>query len=366
MSKPTLHKILILLLIIALFGGVLYLTTEPRHEVPTTKVNLSWKIPGATSCEASGGWEGAKPAQGTATATIDEPTSFTLTCTAAGFTRGQAKLSWTPPTANTDGSPLTDLAGYVISHGPTETDLGNPLVIEPTLVSYIVTGVPAGLRWFAIESFNSTDHHSSQVKASTTIPALPGVQNFKSTVSVYVSQQSTPPSEVSITFAGEPAEPVVESAILANLGGADLTDSNGNQWSADTCRNGTTAKIAAIDIKGTENDALYLDYRYGAGGEILCSYPVPTASHCNVNLITSEEYFTKDSGRGAAGKRIFGMALEGRTLVTGIDIFAEVGDHTSLVKTAATDVTDGQLDVTFPREIENPTVAALRITCLPL
>ncbi len=35
---------------------------------------------------------------------------------------GTATLSWTPPTQNTDGSPLTDLAGYRVYWG---TSSGN-------------------------------------------------------------------------------------------------------------------------------------------------------------------------------------------------------------------------------------------------
>lgn len=34
--------------------------------------------------------------------------------------RGSATLSWTPPTKNTDGSRLTDLAGYKIYYGTSE------------------------------------------------------------------------------------------------------------------------------------------------------------------------------------------------------------------------------------------------------
>src|SRR5690606_15160435 len=40
---------------------------------------------------------------------------FSITVAASGS--GSARLSWTPPTENLDGSALTDLAGYVIQYG---------------------------------------------------------------------------------------------------------------------------------------------------------------------------------------------------------------------------------------------------------
>src|SRR5690606_12685719 len=41
--------------------------------------------------------------------------AFVLTVTAASS--GSAALSWSKPTENTDGSALTDLAGYRVYHG---------------------------------------------------------------------------------------------------------------------------------------------------------------------------------------------------------------------------------------------------------
>jgi hypothetical protein len=370
MTKSTQHKLLLLLGTIVLFAIVFYLLTKPRHEVPNTKVNLTWDIPGASSCEASGGWSGTKGGKGDATASIDEPTAFTLTCVGGGASQGQATLRWTPPTTNTDGTPLTDLAGYTLTQGASETTLDHPMTLAPNLTSYVVTGLPAGPRFFGLDAFNSSNQHSTVTKTSTTINASGTTQNFKSTVSVYVSQQSNPQSEITVAFKPPtvPVPPVAETRYLINLGGGDLTDTSGNPWKADICTNGTTAKVSGVDIQDTDNDALYLDYRYGvsASAPISCRFAIPTASHCLVNLLTSEEYFTKDSGRGGVGKRIFDMTLEGQTKLTGIDIFAEVGDHTALIKTAETDVTDGELNVLFIHRVENPTVGALRVSCLPL
>ena len=41
--------------------------------------------------------------------------AFSITVTQVGL--GSMSLSWTPPTQNTDGSALTDLAGYKLYYG---------------------------------------------------------------------------------------------------------------------------------------------------------------------------------------------------------------------------------------------------------
>lgn len=344
-------------------------TADPLNGISPVKVNLSWDIPGAASCEASGSWSGTKPAKGTLTTTINSKASYGLTCVTPG-TGGSSTITWKAPTTNTDSSPLTDLKGFIIVHGLTETTMDKPVDIGPALTSYTITDLPAGIHWFGIQAYNSTGTRSSRAVASKTIVVTPGVQNFSATVSVDVTKQPNPPSEVTIAFApGEmPPTAPVTLTMLANLGGGALTDSAGKAWSADPCKNGEVSKLTGVDIRGTVDDALFLDYRYDlAGGEeIACSFAVPTPSRCAVDMITSEEYFTRESGRGAAGVRTFDMALEGVTVLTGIDIFAEVGDHTPLVKTASADVIDGQLNVQFLHRVENPTVAALRVNCLPL
>jgi len=77
---------------------------------------LTWSTsPVASSCKASGGWSGTKFASGSETLpTITANASYTLTCYWGG---GAADVTWTKPTKNTDGSTLTDLAGYKVHFG---------------------------------------------------------------------------------------------------------------------------------------------------------------------------------------------------------------------------------------------------------
>lgn len=64
---------------------------------------------------------------------------------------GTATLSWTAPTTNTDGSPLTDLAGYTIQYGTNSASLSQSVNISnPGTTTYTLEGLTAGTWYFAI------------------------------------------------------------------------------------------------------------------------------------------------------------------------------------------------------------------------
>jgi hypothetical protein len=86
-----------------------------------------------------------------------------------------ATLSWTPPTQNSDGSTLTDLAGYRIHYGTTSgtytlaTDTG--LVTESVVT--LSDAEAAGVTWyFAVGALNSQGRESAlSLSASKSFPA---------------------------------------------------------------------------------------------------------------------------------------------------------------------------------------------------
>jgi hypothetical protein len=85
---------------------------------------------------------------------------------------GSASLSWTAPTENTNGTPLTDLAGYTIYYGTSPSELTQTIQLaEPSATSYVVTNLSAGTYYFAIAAYTTTATQSAQSPAgSTTIP----------------------------------------------------------------------------------------------------------------------------------------------------------------------------------------------------
>ena len=69
---------------------------------------------------------------------------------------GSATLSWNPPTDNTDGSALTDLAGYRIYYGRNKQDLKRSVVISnPGLTRYVIENLTPARWHFAMTSINS-------------------------------------------------------------------------------------------------------------------------------------------------------------------------------------------------------------------
>jgi hypothetical protein len=68
--------------------------------------------------------------------------AFTLKVTGGTTTTSSATLNWSPPTKNTDGSSLTNLAGYRISYGPSASSLTQTVQIaNPGLSSYVIDGL---------------------------------------------------------------------------------------------------------------------------------------------------------------------------------------------------------------------------------
>lgn len=70
---------------------------------------------------------------------------------------GTATLSWTPVVGNTNGTALTDLAGYRIYFGSSPGTLNTVVVLSnPGLTTYQVTNLSSGTWYFAVAAFAST------------------------------------------------------------------------------------------------------------------------------------------------------------------------------------------------------------------
>ena len=79
---------------------------------------------------------------------------FSISVTPA--TTGSATLSWFPPTTRTDGSPLTNLAGYRVFWGPAPGTYPNSVRLDnPGLSSYVVSNLAPGTHHFVVTAFDS-------------------------------------------------------------------------------------------------------------------------------------------------------------------------------------------------------------------
>ena len=71
-------------------------------------------------------------------------------------------LSWTPPTSNSDGSALTDLAGYKIRIGIDSGDYSETVDLNsPGISRYVVDGVPLDTYFVVMTSVNSAGTESA-------------------------------------------------------------------------------------------------------------------------------------------------------------------------------------------------------------
>ena len=76
-------------------------------------------------------------------------------------------LSWMPPTENTDGTVLTDLAGYRIYYGRNAGTLNQTIVLDnPGLTRHVVEGLSPAKWYFAMTSVN---HDGIESKRSAII-----------------------------------------------------------------------------------------------------------------------------------------------------------------------------------------------------
>jgi hypothetical protein len=80
----------------------------------------------------------------------------------AGGGTGSATLSWYPPTSNTDGSPLLNLAAYRVYWGTSARTFPNAVTLNnPGLATYVVDGLAPATWYFTITAVNSAGVESS-------------------------------------------------------------------------------------------------------------------------------------------------------------------------------------------------------------
>ena len=77
-------------------------------------------------------------------------------------TTGSATVSWTPPTLNTNGSALTNLAGYTINYGTSSSNLSSEVKVSTTgVTSYVIDNLPAGTYYFGVTAYSSSGQTSA-------------------------------------------------------------------------------------------------------------------------------------------------------------------------------------------------------------
>jgi hypothetical protein len=87
--------------------------------------------------------------------------NFPLAVVAAAT--GSASLSWVAPTTRTDGSALTNLAGFRIYYGTSQTSLTNTVsVTNATVTTAVVSNLTSGTWYFAVTALDSSGNESDK------------------------------------------------------------------------------------------------------------------------------------------------------------------------------------------------------------
>jgi hypothetical protein len=115
---------------------------------------------------------------------------------------------------------------------------------------------------------------------------------------------------------------------------------------------GQVAAYPNNPIADTSDVPLYQTVRYN-----LSAYHLPaTNGPCKVTLKFCEPHYN------ASGVRVFDVKLQGRTVLTNLDVFAKVGKNRALDYTYTNvAVTNGWLDIGFVPRVEFPCIAAIAV-----
>jgi hypothetical protein len=90
---------------------------------------------------------------GSTTAGSTTTTGSTAPTTVAGTS---LTLGWEAPTQNSNGTPITDLAGYKIHYGTASANYTKVVAVSnPSLSRYVLDSLESGTYFFAITAYNS-------------------------------------------------------------------------------------------------------------------------------------------------------------------------------------------------------------------
>jgi len=90
------------------------------------------------------------------------PFSITVSPADTSAGTGTVTLTWTAPTQNTNGSSLTNLAGYYIYYGTSATSLSSKLSVAAPATSASIEDLSAGTWYFALSDYTTAGTESAR------------------------------------------------------------------------------------------------------------------------------------------------------------------------------------------------------------
>jgi len=103
-----------------------------------------------------------------ATSSTSSTSSSSPSVTASG--NGTATLTWIAPTQNTNGTEVTNLAGYTIYYGKDASELSKTITVAGgATTTYVVSGLSPGTYYFAVSAYTAagTDSALSDIESTS-------------------------------------------------------------------------------------------------------------------------------------------------------------------------------------------------------
>jgi hypothetical protein len=128
-------------------------------------IDRSSEVAGSTAQGTAPASSNTTPTSPTTVASTDQGSSNPVTSAPQPqpISTGTATLDWTPPTENSDGSALTNLAGYTVYYGTSPDKLTESVkVSNPGLTAYTVSNLTSGTWYFAVTSYSSAGVESTR------------------------------------------------------------------------------------------------------------------------------------------------------------------------------------------------------------
>jgi hypothetical protein len=140
-----------------------------------------------------------------------------------------------------------------------------------------------------------------------------------------------------------------------HCGGDDYIDPDGNYWEGDGhFTGGSAVYVSANPVSNTDKSILYQTERFNGSNDLVYSFDVAEGAY-DVKLHFAEIFF-QDSG-----KRAFSVDLNGAPVIENLDLVAEDGANTAVVKTFGANAMDGKITLAFRNGIENAKISAIEI-----
>ena len=121
---------------------------------------------GASGCSSDGASTDTNASNASNVSTQNEIDNLSY----SGSTSNTAVVSWMPPTERTDGSVLTDLAGYRVYYGQSLNAMSNIIDVQnPGQTSQFIDNLETGTWYFAVTAFTADGLESgmSELAAKT-------------------------------------------------------------------------------------------------------------------------------------------------------------------------------------------------------